>query len=153
MPTPLLLETTMTPDRLHTRVAPPGLTLPVPLHVQLSSLLLGLLSVVLGMIYLVDPPPEASPAVPFTTLDYLRPPVVVLLLLMGSLVVLATLGRAARSSAHGLAAIVHLAYTVGLVATFFQTEPVRITIVSILSVFAWVAHGGACIDYWKRGWK
>lgn len=134
------------------RTAPPGLTLPVPLHVQVVSVFMGLATVVLGMVYLTNPPPMASPT-RVTTLSELTPALAWCMVATGAWVILATFARAARASAHGVAAVVHVTYCVGLVATFLTLEPFRVTVVSALSVFAWVAHGGACIDYWKRGWK
>lgn len=140
-------------DPLMPRTAPPGLTLPVPLHVQLVGGLMGLATVVLGLVYLVSPPPLASPVRPATTLGVLTPVLAWCMVAVGGWVMLATFARAARSSAHGVAAVVHLTYCAGLVLTFLQLEPLRVTVVSALSVFAVIAHGGAAIDYWRRGWK
>jgi len=140
------------PDPLRTRPAPLGLTLPVPLHVQFVSLLMGAATVLLGVVYLVSPP-ATGPARPVSTVEYLTPILAWAMVASGAWVILATIARAARSSAHGVAAVVHLTYCAGLVVTFVELQPFRVTVVSILSVFAWIAHGGACIDYWKRGWK
>jgi len=142
----------MTVEPLTPRVAPPGMALPVPVHVQLASLVLGGLTVLLGCVYVTSPPPAGSAARP-TTISELTPVVAWVMVAVGGWVVLATVARAARSSAHGVAAVVHATYCVGLVITSLTFEPFRVTVVSILSVFAVVAHGGACIDYWKRGWK
>lgn len=139
-------------EPLTPRVAPPGMTLPVPVHVQLASLVLGTLTILLGAVYLTSPPPVGSAARP-TTISELTPVLAWVMIAAGSWVVLAAVARSARSSAHGIAAIVHGTYCAGLVVTSLTFHPFRVTIVSILSVFAVVAHGGACIDYWKRGWK
>lgn len=139
-------------DPLMPRVAPPGLTLTVPLHVQLASAVLGALTVVLGCSYLTSPPPVGSAARP-TTIGELTPVLAWVMVAAGGWVILSVAARAARSSAHGIAAVVHATYCAGLVITSLTFEPFRVTVVSILSVFAVVAHGGACIDYWKRGWK
>lgn len=135
------------------RTAPPGLTLAVPTHVQVASGFMGLATVVLGIVYLTSPPPLASPARVTTTLSELTPALAWCMVAVGAWVILATFARAARASAHGVAAVVHLTYCAGLVITFLDLEPFRVSAISALSVFAWIAHGGACIDYWKRGWK
>jgi len=154
VPTPLYVESpTMPHQEPLTRLAPPGLTLPVPLHVQLVSLAMGVASVLLGVVYLTDPPRPRSPALPVATVEYLTPAMAWCMVCAGAWVILAAVARAGRSSAHGVAAVVHVTYCAGLVATFVELQPFRISVVSILSVFAWIAHGGACIDYWKRGWK
>jgi hypothetical protein len=148
------LEQTMpSTDPLMPRTAPPGLTLPVPLHVQLASAVMGAATVLLGLVYLVTPPRLGGAAQPFSTVDALTPPLAWCMVAGGAAVILATVARAARSSTHGVTAVVHLTYCVGLAISALQQEPVRITVVSVLSVFAFIAHGGACIDYWKRGWK
>lgn len=150
----LTLETSVpATDPLMPRTAPPGLTLPVPVHVQLAGGALGAATVWLGLVYLVTPPPLASVARPASTLALLTPALAWCMIAAGGWVILSTVARAARASAHLVAAVVHLAYLAGLVATFLQLQPFRISVVSALSVFAVIAHGGACIDYWKRGWK
>lgn len=140
------------PSGLSTRVAPPGLTLPVPIHVSLTSAALGLCTLALGVIYLTAPPKRTGP-LSSSTMGLLEVPLGVVMMCLGLLVVAATVAGKARSSAHGVAAMTHFVYTVALVLTFLQTVPPKPTVASVLSVFAFVAHGGACIDYWKRGWR
>lgn len=137
---------------LRTRVAPPGVTLPVPVHVRLTSVGLGAATMLLGLVYLTTPPRRGGP-LSSSVMALMEAPLGWVMLALGGWVVLAALAQAARSSAHGVAAVVHLTYTVALVATFLQLEPPRPTVASVLSVFAFVAHGGACIDYWKRGYR
>lgn len=137
---------------LTTRTAPPGLTLPVPLHVRVTSVGLGVGTMLLGLIYLTAPPRRDGP-LSSSVMALMEAPLGWVMLALGGWVVLAALSQCARSSAHGVAAIVHLTYTVALVATFLQLVPPKPSVASVLSVFAVVAHGGACIDYWKRGYR
>lgn len=145
------------PDRprgLTSREAPPGLTLPVPLHVRIASLGLGVATGLLGLLYLTAPPRTHGPGpLSSTVLSLLEQPLGWCMVLLGAWVIVAAVSGVARSSAHGVAAIAHLAYTAALVQSFLALVPPRPSVVSILSVFAFVAHGGACLDYWKRGWR
>lgn len=139
-------------DHLTPRVAPPGLTLPVPLHVRITSVGLGVGTMLLGLIYLTAPPRRDGP-LSSSVMALMECPLGWVMLALGGWVVLASFGRSARSSAHGVAAVAHLTYSGALVATWLQLEPPQPTVASVLSVFAVVAHGGACIDYWKRGYR
>lgn len=138
--------------RLVPRTAPPGLTLPVPLHVKATSVGLGAASMLLGVVYLTAPPQRTGP-LSNSVMALMEQPLGWTMLALGGWVVLAALSGVARSSAHGVAAMAHLVYSVALVLTFLQLVPPRPTVASVLSVFAFVAHGGASIDYWKRGWR
>lgn len=137
---------------LSTRTAPAGVTLPVPLHVKVTSVGLGGASMLLGVIYLVAPPRRDGP-LSNSVMALLESPLGWVMVALGAWVILATAAGMARASAHGVAAMAHLVYSVALVLTFLQLEPPRPSVASVLSVFAVVAHGGASIDYWKRGWR
>lgn len=106
----------------------------------------------LGIVYLTVPPRRDGP-LSNSVMALMEAPLGWVMVALGGWVILATIARTARSSAHGVAAVVHLVYTVALVATFLQTVPPKPTVASVLSVFAFVAHGGASIDYWKRGYR
>lgn len=135
-----------------TRVAPPGVTLPVPLHVSVTSAFLGSASALLGLVYLTSPPKRTGP-LSNSVMALMETPLGWVMVVLGSLVFLAAVSATARSSAHAVAAVAHLAYTVALVITWASLEPPHPTVASVLSVFAFVAHGGASIDYWKRGYR
>lgn len=135
-----------------TRTAPRGLTLPVPLHVRATSVGLGGASMLLGLIYLTVPPRRDGP-LSNSVMAVLEAPLGWVMLALGGWVVLAALAGIARASAHGVTAMAHAVYTVALVLTFLSVHPPRPSVASVLSVFAVVAHGGASIDYWKRGWR
>ena len=139
-------------DSLRPRIAPPGLTLPVPLHVRVTSVGLGVATYLLGLVYLVSPPRRTGP-LSNSVMALMETPLGWCMVFLGCWVVLAAFTSAARASAHGVAAVAHLAYCVALVVTWASLEPPTPTVASVLSVFAFVAHGGACIDYWKRGYR
>lgn len=128
--------------------------LPVPMFVRLWGAVLGLLTVALGLAFLVSPVPnrpaelEARSVVAIVEL-----PLGLALIGVGGWVVLATLLSQARASAHAVAGVVHLAHLVALVATFVIAYPRQPLPVIVLASFAVIAHGGACLDYWQRGWR
>jgi hypothetical protein len=134
------------------RTAPPGLTLAVPLHVQLTSVFLGLGSMALGLVYLISPPKRNGP-LSNSVMALMEQPLGWVMVVLGLWVVLAAGFRSSRASAHAVAAMCHGAYMAALVATALMTEPPRLTVAAVLSLFAVVAHGGACLDYWKRGYR
>lgn len=144
---PALIYETVRP-----RVAPPGLTLPVPVHVRITSVGLGAATLLLGFVYLTDPPKRTGP-LSNSVMALMETPLGWVMVALGCWVVLAAVSSTARSSAHAVAAIAHLAYSVALVVTWSQVEPPTPTVASVLSVFAFVAHGGASLDYWKRGYR
>lgn len=137
---------------MRTRVAPPGLTLPVPAHVRITSVGLGAASMMLGLLYLTNPPKRTGP-LSNSVMALMETPLGWVMLVLGGWVILASVSSCARSSAHAVAAIAHAAYTVALIVTWAQLNPPSPTVASVLSVFAFVAHGGASIDYWKRGYR
>lgn len=128
------------------------MTLPVPLHVALTSLGLGVGSMLLGVIYLTNPPRRTGP-LSNSVMALMEQPIGWAMVFIGAWVVLAAVTGWSRASAHMVAAMAHLVYMGALFFTFLQLVPPRPTVASVLSIFAFVAHGGACLDYWKRGYR
>lgn len=137
-----------------TRRAPAELRLPTPLYLRLWGALLGLLTLLLGIVYLTSPVPNRPPALErVSVVAIIELPLGFAMIGAGGWVVLATLLSQARSSAHAVAGVVHLAHVVALVATFVIAYPMQPAPVILLAAFAVIAHGGACLDYWQRGWR
>ena len=136
------------------RRAPADMRLPVPLHVRLASVLLGLSSCLLGFAYLTAIVPNRSPELAEkSVVAVIETPLGWALLAVGGWVVIAAAVAQARSSSHLVAAAVHGVHLAALIATFFIAWPLQPAPPVITAVFAVVAHGGASLDYWKRGWR
>lgn len=144
----------MTTTTRRRRTATPGLTLPVPLYVQGAGLALGLLSSLLGVAHLTRdrsrPPGLAGNSV----VAIIEPVLGWVLIALGAWVVVATLTRHARASAHAVAAVAHGAYLVALLLTLafvgIRSGP---SVTATLAGFALVAHTGECLAYWQRGYR
>ena len=137
---------------LSPRIAPAGMTLPVPRHVKVAGFLMGLATIGLGALLLASPP-RAGGALDTTVLQLIRPPLGWAFLLIGLAVVCAHLTATARASAHGVAAVAHVIHCVALFLSIAFSEYNQVTVASVLSLFAWLAHGGCSLDFWKRGYR
>jgi hypothetical protein len=71
----------------------------------------------------------------------------------GGWVIIATCLSQARASAHAIASAVHGVHLAALAATFLIAYPLQPAPGVVTAVFAVIAHGGASIDYWQRGWR
>lgn len=134
------------------RLAAPGMTLPVPRHVKWAGLFMGVATFGLGLLLAVAPPRPGSP-LDVDVLQLIRPPLSWCFLLIGLAVVCAHLLGAARASVHGVAAVMHVVHCVALFLAVAFSDYGQLTVASVLSLFAWVAHGGCSLDYWKRGYR
>lgn len=145
----------MTPrGSIPTRRAPEGLRLPVPLSVRLWGAVLGMLTVALGLVYLIAPVPNRPPALEArSVVAVIEVPLGWAMVAAGLWVVAATLVSHSRASAHAVAGIVHLAHAVAIAATVVIAYPLQPLPVLVLATFAVIAHGGACLDYFGRGWR
>lgn len=129
------------------------MTLDVPVHVRCAGGLLGVGTVLIGLIYLAAPPERRGPSQLTSVIAVMEPVLGWVMLVLGSGVVLATVLGQARASAHVLATAVHATYMGGLVVQFLITQPVRPTVTAVLSFMGAVAHGGAALAYWQRGYR
>jgi hypothetical protein len=136
------------------RRAPADMRLPVPRHATAASIVLGVATAALGFAYLTAIVPNRSAALEEqSVVAVIENPLGWALLASGGWVVVATLVRQARSSAHAIAAVVHLAHLCALAATFVIAWPLQPAPPVITAVFAVIAHGGASLDMWKRGYR
>lgn len=145
-------DTAMASGPLTPRVAPLGMTLPVPRHVTVAGTLMGAATFGLGMLLLLSPPRPGTPLA-VTMLELIRPPLAWAFLLIGVAVICAHLTRTARASVHAVAAVAHVVHCVALFLSVAFSSYGQLTVASVLSLFAWVAHGGCSLDYWKRGYR
>lgn len=155
MPSPtnfLTLERSVASRDLSPRIAPAGLTLPVPRHVAVAGTLMGLATFALGTVLLLTTARPGS-ALDTTVLQVIRRPLGWAFLAIGLAVVCAHLLGMARASAHGVASVAHVVHCVALFVSVAFTVHHQVTVASVLSLFAWVAHGGCSLDYWKRGYR
>lgn len=135
------------------RLAPAGMRLPVPAHVVAASIALGVATTTLGIAYATTTVNRSPELEAKSVVALVERPLGWLMVIVGAWVVLAALSGAARSSAHAIAAVLHGAYLIALVATFVLAYPLQPLHGVALAVFGLVAHGGAAIDYWKRGYR
>ena len=137
---------------LSPRIAPAGLTLPVPRHVMLAGVFMGAATAALGVLLLTTGYQPGS-ALDTTVLQLLRQPLGWSFLLIGVAATCAHLTGTARASVHGVAAVAHVIHCVALFVSVAFSSYGQVTVASMLSLFAWVAHGGCSLDYWKRGYR
>lgn len=137
---------------LTTRVAPAGMTLPVPRHVTVAGCLMGGATAALGLL-LITVGVRPGGALDTTVLLALRLPLGWAFLLIGLAVVCAHVTDAARASVHGVAAVAHVVHCLALFVSVAFSDYRQVTVASVLSLFAWVAHGGCSLDFWKRGYR
>lgn len=127
--------------------------LPVPRHVAAASVVLGVASVILGVGYAtvkVIRPPELEAQ---SILAVIEVPLGWVLAVAGLVVIVAAALRSARASAHTLAAVAHGAFLVALLLTYVNAYPLQAPQGPALALFGFVAHGGAALDYWQRGYR
>jgi hypothetical protein len=141
-------------DPIPTRRAPAELRLPVPGHIRLWGAVLGALSAVLGFVLLTSPVPNRPADLEArSVVAVIETPLGWAMLAAGGWVVIGTAVSQARASAHAVVAVVHLAHVVALGATFLIAYPLQPLPPILTGAFAVIAHGGACLDYWNRGWR
>lgn len=137
-----------------TRRAPDAMRLPVPAHVRLWGAVLGLFTAALGFVFLTSPVPNRPPDLEAASVvAIIELPLGLAMIGAGGWTVLATLVTQARASAHAVTAVVHLAHVFALCATFVIAYPMQPLPPILTGVFAVIAHGGASLDYWQRGWR
>lgn len=152
LPSPYPLESFVASRDLSPRIAPVGLTLPVPRHVLVAGLFLGAATFALGLLLVVTGYAPGGP-LDTTVLQALREPLGWSFLLIGLAVVCAHLLTTARASVHAVAAVAHVVHCVALFVSIAFSDYEGVTVASVLSLFAWVAHGACSLDYWKRGYR
>ena len=127
--------------------------LPTPRHVWLATLTLGLGTLVLGFGYLTTKVYRVPELEEQSVVAVIERPLGGLMLVVGAWVFVAGLTGCGRAIAHAVAAILHGAYFVALAATYVLAYPLQPEQGVALGLFGLVAHGGASIDYWQRGWR
>lgn len=142
----------MSNRELSPRIAPAGMTLPVPRHVKAAGTFLGAATAALG-IHLLTTGYRPGGALDVTMLQVMREPLGWCFLLVGVVVVCAHLTGAARASVHGVAAVAHVVHCLALFVSIAFSNYGQVTLAAMLSLFAWVAHAGCSLDYWKRGYR
>lgn len=125
----------------------------MPLHVKVAGGALGLVTAMLGLIYLLAPPRRVPALERVSVVAVLEPFLGWAMLAIGGWVLLATATATARASAHLVAAVSHALYFGACVASFLLTVPPRPTVAAVLALGVFIAHGGACLAYWQRGWR
>jgi hypothetical protein len=136
------------------RRAPRELRLPVPRVVSVWGAILGLATASLGFAYLTAIVPNRRPELEArSVVAIIETPLSAVWLIVGGWVVVATLVGQARASAHAIAAVVHLAHLTAVAATFVIAYPFQPVPGIVLALFPAIAHGGASLDYWSRGWR
>jgi hypothetical protein len=141
-------------DPIPTRRAPADMRLPVPRHVRMASVVLGVATCLLGFVYLTEiTPNRAAPLEEESVVAVIELPLGWTFLGVGGWVVIAACVAQARASAHAVAAAVHTVHLMALVVTFFIAYPLQPAPPVITAVFAVIAHGGASLDHWQRGWR
>jgi len=137
----------------NTRKAPPGMKLPVPRHVRLASLLMGVGTLILGLGYAtveVYRRPEVAERSVVAAIEH---PLGWVMAVLGVWVVLATITGHSRASAHTVAAVAHGVYFAAVLITCVLTYPLTPPQLGALALFGFIAHGGAALDYWQRGYR
>jgi vacuolar-type H+-ATPase subunit I/STV1 len=127
--------------------------LPVPRHVIAASILMGLASIVLGYAYATSSVYRRPQLEARSVVAVIEQPLGWVLIVVGLWVMGAAIGRHTRASAHAVAAVVHAAYLAALCATFVLAYPLQSVAGIALALFPCVAHGGAAIEYWQRGYR
>ena len=141
-------------DPIPTRRAPVGMRLPVPAFIRVWGAVLGLLSAALGLVLLTAPVPNRPLALESrSVVALIELPLGLAMIGAGGWVVVATPVGQATASAHAVTGVVHLAHVFALAATFVIAYPWQPIPPIVTASFAVIAHGGACLDYWQRGWR
>lgn len=136
-----------------TRRAPAAMRLPVPRHVAAASLVMGIGTVVLGIGYATTKVLRAPALEAKSVVAAIEVPLGWVMVAVGAWVTVAAIVGHGRASAHAIAAVVHGAYLLALVITFVIAYPLQPVQGVALALFGFIAHGGACLDYWQRGWR
>ena len=136
-----------------TRKAPAEMRLPVPRHVAAASILMGLGSCVLGITYATTDVHRRPELEARSVVAVIERPLGWITLAIGLWVVCAALLGRSRASAHAVAAVAHGAYFIALAATYVLAFPYQPLPAVALALFGLIAHGGASLDYWQRGWR
>jgi hypothetical protein len=141
-------------DPIPTRRAPAGMRLPVPPFIRVWGAVLGGLTMALGLALTVEPVPNRPEQLEArSVVALIELPLGLAMIGAGAWVILATALTQARASAHAVAAVVHGAHLGALAATFVIAYPWQPAPPIVTAGFAVIAHGGACLDYWQRGWR
>jgi hypothetical protein len=141
-------------EPIPTRRAPAGMRLPVPVHVRLWGAVLGALTMALGLALTLEPVPHRTRALDErSVVAVIELPLGLAMIGAGLWVIIATAFTQARASAHAVAGVVHGAHLGALAATFVIAYPWQPVPPIVTAGFAVIAHGGACLDYWQRGWR
>jgi hypothetical protein len=140
-------------DQIRTRKAPLGMRLPVPRHVQLASALMGIGTLVLGVSYAVIPVYRRPEVADRSVVAAIEHPLGWCMAVVGVWVLVSTALGHSRASAHTVAAVAQLVYLGAVVWTIALTYPFTPPQAGALALFGFIAHGGAALDYWKRGYR
>jgi CHASE2 domain-containing sensor protein len=127
--------------------------LPVPRHVAAASVLMGFATCVLGGAYATTDVYRRPELEARSVVAVIEEPLGWVTLAVGLWVVAAALLGRSRASAHAVAAVCHGAYFVAIAATYVLAFPYQPLPAVALALFGLIAHGGASIDYWQRGWR
>lgn len=146
-------ESRLVSGPIPTRRAPAEMRLYVPRHVVLSSIALGAATTILGAGYAAGTVYRRPELEDRSLVAVLEHPLGWVMVVLGAWVVLAALLGVSRASAHGLAAVAHGLYLVAIAATFVLAYPFQSIVGVALAIFGFVAHGGACLAYWERGYR
>lgn len=137
----------------NTRRAPADMRLVVPRHVVLASLAMGLATLVLGIGYATTQVYRVPALQRVSVVALIERPLGWSMVAAGVWVTVATLTATTRASAHAIAAVLHGLYVVAILATFVLAYPLQPVQGVALALFGLIAHGGASLDYWKRGYR
>jgi len=137
----------------HTRKAPPGMRLPVPRHVVLASLLMGVGTLTLGIGYATVAVYRRPDVEARSVVAAIEHPLGWCMAVIGAWVLLAVITGHTRASAHVVAAVAHGVYLAAVLITIVLTYPLTPPQLGALALFGLIAHGGAALDYWKRGYR
>jgi len=140
-------------DDFEPRRAPADMRLPVPRHVILASLAMGVGTVVLGFAYATTSVYRRPELEARSVVAIIERPLGWAMIVVGLWVIAATVGRHTRASAHAVAAVLHGAYLAAIAATYLFAWPFQSLAGVALALFGCVAHGGAALDYWQRGYR
>jgi hypothetical protein len=135
------------------RRAPADMRLPVPRHVALASLAMGVGTVVLGLAYATGTVYRRPQLEAKSVVALIETPLGWVMAAVGAWVIVAGVAGHARASAHGVAATVCGAYLLAMCATVVLAWPLQSFVGPALALFPFVAHGGAALDYWQRGYR
>lgn len=127
--------------------------LPVPRHVRFASVALGFGTAVMGLGYATIPVYRPPALERESVVAAIETPLGWVMLVVGLWVLVAAFLGHGRASAHAVAAAAHGVYLGAMVLTYLFAYPLQPLQGVALALFGLIAHGGASLDYWQRGWR